>query len=449
MKSSGAGAISFAHVFRARLFSCQNANFGSLNASAKLPILGCAFTAISSLGSPAENVRSWLTGGSSVVPQFDMSLPDLSKINEMMRSDLEHWSDWWFTFLKRSTALVVIGIVCEGPEVYHAGVAVMKGWSRWISHRWNNHIRRVHFGGWDAICPELRTLSPREHAHPANWIAFVGLLGWILVVVGVAGEGVAEYALSDAENNLRVFNNATLAETQRSAMSAAAAASIANTFATRAMDASRGAIEISQRAHKEADAAKLAADRALKDASLLEAGLIEISPREVAINRSVMLFKSELGRFSGQTFRIAVCPPEDQGVSRVDLLKDEVVSTTKTLTEVLVHEAGWKQVRQPNVGSLDFVFPDVEHKCDPARIRVYAREGAPESTRRAGQALQGVIDDVVSDNVKFSPSVTSDNRKYQGQPEDVERNAVFIIVGINWNALHPDWFKQRLPKKEP
>jgi hypothetical protein len=48
-----------------------------------------------------------------------------------------------------------------------------------------------------------------------------------------------------------------------------------------------------------------------------------------------------------------------------------------------------------------------------------------------------VINEAVSDRVKFPPSVTGDIRKYQGPPDDAERTAEFITVGINVNAVHP------------
>jgi hypothetical protein len=89
-----------------------------------------------------------------------------------------------------------------------------------------------------------------------RWKTIIGasaLLGWILVAVGVAGEGVAEYFVNDAETNLRKFDQAVLIETQHSADSAEAAALIANAFSDKAIASSSSATSLAKKARKEAD----------------------------------------------------------------------------------------------------------------------------------------------------------------------------------------------------
>jgi hypothetical protein len=200
-------------------------------------------------------------------------------------------------------------------------------------------------------------------------------------------------------------------------------------------------------ANREAKTAGEHAAELQYQAAILQKAFIESGPREVPIKASAQIFRKELRRFAGQRFRIAVCPVEvDGGVSQADLLKDEQVSTVNAIADVLVNRAGWEHVRQPNAFP-GFKFPDVEQNCNREHINVYAREGAPTETLKAGHALMEVINEAVSDNVKFASSVTSDRRKYQGQPDDAERIAVFITVGINVNAVHPKVFGTQDTKK--
>jgi hypothetical protein len=142
--------------------------------------------------------------------------PELaSKIDDLMRVDLEYWADWWFRFLKVSTALVVIGVVFEGPEVFHVGVSVFRHWWHVIVNWWQTKRRLTDFCGWDEVCPELNVIARPNESRTPNWIAVMGLIGWMLVVFGVAGEGIAETVLADADSNLRSFNNALLTEARK------------------------------------------------------------------------------------------------------------------------------------------------------------------------------------------------------------------------------------------
>jgi hypothetical protein len=82
-----------------------------------------------------------------------------------------------------------MGVILEGPELCYE-----------ISHL----VRRK-------LC-----LPTFEEKHQApDWVAIVALLGWILVVVGVAGEVVLDSVVSHADANLQSFNDHVLAEAQK------------------------------------------------------------------------------------------------------------------------------------------------------------------------------------------------------------------------------------------
>lgn len=177
-------------------------------------------------------------------------------LDKSMRHDLDAWGNVWFWALVISTLVVVAGLICEAPEVFHA-VGIGRSAVRRIRAFWYFRVRKIDLNGWQHLCPELVTEKGVNLRHIAVW----GLIGWSLVAFGVAGEGVSEYFVNDAETDLRAFDQGTLNETQRSANSAAASSSLANTFAGKAEDRSKSALTKAGTAERslakaEADAGK-------------------------------------------------------------------------------------------------------------------------------------------------------------------------------------------------
>jgi hypothetical protein len=89
----------------------------------------------------------------------------------------------FFHLLVWSSVFVAIGVALEGPEVIH-------------------EARNI----WRIPKPEARA-----------WVKLIGLLGWILVVAGVAGEGIFEGALSVADGQIQTFDEILVTEAQRNA----------------------------------------------------------------------------------------------------------------------------------------------------------------------------------------------------------------------------------------
>jgi hypothetical protein len=177
--------------------------------------------------------------------------PELtSQLDKMMRADLDTWSSLWFWVLVGSTVAVVIGIICEAPEVWQA-----IGLGR-------KTVRRMDdLNGWERLCPELLA----KNHHPRKWIAAIGFVGWTFVALGVAGEGVAEYFVNDAETDIRSFDEASLSETTRTAGDARLSAEGAAKAASDAKVASGGAVASASTALSLADGARKEADSFEKD----------------------------------------------------------------------------------------------------------------------------------------------------------------------------------------
>jgi hypothetical protein len=114
----------------------------------------------------------------------------LRQIDNAIRHDFRSWSDLYFHLLICSSILVGLGVALEGPEVVHEA----------------RNIRRT---------------CKRE---ARAWVKLVGLVGWIFVVVGVAGEGIFEAALSIADDQIQTFDEILLTAAQRDAGNASLSA---------------------------------------------------------------------------------------------------------------------------------------------------------------------------------------------------------------------------------
>lgn len=184
-----------------------------------------------------------------VSPEF------VKALNDMMHADLEFWSTFWFWILVAATIVVAVGIFFEGPEVFQAIGCARKTIAR-VRKVWYFRIRKIELNGWEKTCPELVASNNRHR----KWIPLFGLIGWMLVAIGVGGEGFAEYFVNDAETDLREFDHAVLVETQGFANSASAAASIASTFADKAVASSSHAEHLGTQAESLAKGARTEAD---------------------------------------------------------------------------------------------------------------------------------------------------------------------------------------------
>ena len=143
---------------------------------------------------------------------YSQSLPAIvHTLDEAIRLDLQNLRDSYFSWLLISAAIVVIGIVMEGPEILY-------------------EIREV----------VRRRFSGQKSPDAPDWVSVVALIGWALVVLGVAGEVVAEGLVSRADSTLQTFNNILLSDAVKEAASAKASAVLAeHTIADERLETAR------------------------------------------------------------------------------------------------------------------------------------------------------------------------------------------------------------------
>jgi hypothetical protein len=172
--------------------------------------------------------------------------PDVLKgIDDLIRADFEAFRNACFNWLLISTGVVVLGLLFELPEI------------------WLESINAVN---------SLRH-SPEFHI-PA-WVKLVVSFGWLLIVVGVAGEFVADSFVSKADGFVQKFDEILLADAQKKTGTASERA--AKAF-ERATQTEREASQENERAAQ----ALAAAELARKDAEGLELQISQAKERAAA-----------------------------------------------------------------------------------------------------------------------------------------------------------------------
>jgi hypothetical protein len=154
--------------------------------------------------------------------------PDTLKgIDDLIRLGFEEFRELWFSRLLISTALVVAGLLFEAPEIWHESI--------------------------EAIRELCHSCNPRRDI-PA-WMKLAGTLGWVLIVVGVTGEFVADSFVSKADGFVQKFDEILLADSQRK--SGFASERAASAF-ERAAQTEREASQENERAAQALNAAEAA-----------------------------------------------------------------------------------------------------------------------------------------------------------------------------------------------
>ena len=128
-----------------------------------------------------------------------MPLSFIKALDNAVKGDLLNWRDEWFVCLLISTGVVAIGLLFELPEL-----------ALEIRHiRQDRRDRNMFF-------------VTSHHEAPPKWkiLAFVG---WFLIVLGVAGEGVFEMLVSRVDGQVQTLNNVLFESTQKEATAAAMA----------------------------------------------------------------------------------------------------------------------------------------------------------------------------------------------------------------------------------
>jgi hypothetical protein len=158
-------------------------------------------------------------------------------LNDRVRSDFEAFRNIWFNRLLISTAVVALGLLFELPEIIHDSVEAIR------------ELRQGH--------------KPTPQIRP--WVKLFVSLGWLLIVVGVGGEFVADSFVSKADGIVQTFDETLIADARRQT-------GLASERAARAFErAAQTEREASQENDRAANAEKQAQQENARAAKALEA----------------------------------------------------------------------------------------------------------------------------------------------------------------------------------
>jgi hypothetical protein len=256
---------------------------------------------------------------------------------DTVRQSLIARSDRWFFWLVVSSIVVGVGVCLEGPE---ATIAL----KRWYLH-WKHR----------EVLPE----NARSLAIPASY------LGLLLVLLGVAGEGVFESLSSNAETALRAHDEQVLADTiteagaaKGSASAAAVAAKTAGEQSSHASTSASNARILATGARQEADSfkqditdAKQQAADAVSRLADAENRLADATQRELAAEVEVNRLKTPRSLVDTDKLIAALKPFSGTEYMFNVFLEDEANQFTKVVAGAL-DAAGWvrKQPTGINIG---------------------------------------------------------------------------------------------------
>ncbi len=115
-----------------------------------------------------------------------VAMPDtLRGVDDLIRSNLEAFAAQWFWRLIVFTAIVAFGLFLELPEIWYETIESLK---------------------------EIFHCGNHEH-RPSPWAKIAGAIGWLLIVVGVGGECIAEGFLFKADGLVVKFDEIVLMDT--------------------------------------------------------------------------------------------------------------------------------------------------------------------------------------------------------------------------------------------
>jgi len=166
----------------------------------------------------------------------------INTLDNSIREELQRTSHTFFLWVLISAFVVAAGVALEGPELLH------EMWPRLFAPFTKGSVTRI-----------------RKFK---RFIKKIGFGGWLLVVVGIVGEGIFEALQNRAEGQLQTFNDILLADAQRQS---SVANERANGAYERAAETEREASQENERAagtEKQASEENARAAEALKAAEV-------------------------------------------------------------------------------------------------------------------------------------------------------------------------------------
>jgi hypothetical protein len=313
------------------------------------------------------------------------SFAEIAKnIDDLVRSDFESFRNIWFTRLLISTAIVAVGLLFELPEIWHESVGAVR---------------------------ELRHTPIHEIA---PWMKLLVSVGWLLIVVGVGGEFVADSFVSKADGIIQTFDETLIADAERqtglaSERAARALERAAQTEREASQENDRAANAEKQAQQENARAAKAleAAETARKEAEGFQLQIAQANERAASAEQRSNEAQLELARintprsFTNEPTLIAALLPFKGTEYILNVFMDDESNEFTRVVGRTLEAAGWvrKQPAGMTIGipSMRIAFDQGGTENVPACIgtgislHAYAKESIETLQSRPVQSLPKMI----------------------------------------------------------
>jgi hypothetical protein len=354
------------------------------------------------------------------------ALPEVIRhLDELTRADLQNLRDSYFFWLLISSGVVALGVVLEGPEIVHETVGI------------------------------IRRFSGAERKTP-SWITWLALVGWLFVVFGLAGEGIAEALVSQADGLIQTFNDILLTDAQLEITRAEERAGEAKASAINAAEASDRANTSAQNAKKEAAIAKTRAEDVGKQADEVRGKTVELAAK-LAVAESAELEERKKVVELEKSFAPRMLRIQIGGGMKDSFFKLKPFAGTQVIFEVLpdpeaqraaasigdvLGMAGWNitgMVQNPKLYTQEFDGVTIEFNA-PAIHPTFSLEekNKRDLEERCGEAARALEAYLMFNNWIAWQFPVDEHLKHNIPP-----NTIKIIVGFKPNPfIEHDWAKR-------
>jgi hypothetical protein len=263
-----------------------------------------------------------LSSSSTPITAKPLQRPDTLKgVDDLIHSGFEAYRASCFNWLLAATALVVVGLALEGPELWNEIFAII--------HRWR-FKRRFHFS------------LPEEHG--PDWVTFLAFVGWLTIVFGVAGEYVADSFVSKADGYVQTFDEILLTEARTRTSAASERAAMA--FERASQNEKETAATLQQVQKERSDAAE-----SLEVTKGYELQIAQANERAAKASREAAAANLEIAKLKAP--RQLSCDPQSQARAILNRFpgtpfdlwvnSDSESTTLAAKIENCLNAAGWKE----------------------------------------------------------------------------------------------------------
>jgi hypothetical protein len=324
----------------------------------------------------------------------------LQGIDESIRTGLESTRDGFFFWLVFSSFVVAAGLVLEAPELFH----------------------------------EIRNLS-RPESIPRPWKKVVGFVGWVLIVAGCLGEGIAESLTSKVDGLLQSFNDILLADSFRQSSTAYTQAQYAERSAANAKDSADAANAVAGNAKSSARDAQQSADNSSQLTLQTETKLEDEHKKRMELEQSLAPRVLELTSDPSSPFNTSTLQPFRGTEAIIEAIPDaEAMRAARNLATVLEHGCGWKVILPIKLKSPESI---------PDGVTIFSYFSYSDLTSPAAEKSSKTADALE----KFLERINWEANSYAGH--DLQPGQLRISVGLKPDAyFEPEWVKAAREQKK-